>query len=162
MIKLLILVTLTYSILEKYNDQIILLWQKTFRPGFTELTSQMSEIEILRNFVWNEKIPTIIFILIIINLYKGFSSKESHKEDYSSCIDFKCFLKRFNKRQNPTRDTLLVSSSLVLFHQIYKQVKYRYGFPYIYEPLFIILPILYILYDFFTEYMTWKRVTRLK
>ena len=159
MIKLLILVTLTYSILEKYNDQIILLWQKTFRPGFTELTSQMSEIEILRNFVWNEKIPTIIFILIIINLYKGFSSKESHKEDYSSCIDFKSFLKRFNKRKNPIRNALLVSNSLVLFHQIYKQVKYRYGFPYLYGPLFIILPIIYILIDIVSSYVIWKKST---
>lgn len=120
---------------------------------------KMSEIEILRNFVWNENIPTIIIILIIINLYKGFSSKESHKEDYSSCIDFKCFLKRFNKRKNPIRNALLVSNSLVLFHQIYKQVKYRYGFPYLYGPLFIILPIIYILIDIVSSYVIWKKST---
>lgn len=136
---IIIIVVLLFSVLEKYKEEIILFWQRTFIPGFVEMTAEMSELKIRMNFIWNKNLPILLILLVVINLYKGFTSEKKKRDTFSDCITFKDFFKKYIKRNDPRRDYPLVASFLVLFNQLYKLFINK-GFLYIYGPLFIIIP----------------------
>lgn len=141
-----------------YNQEsIIFFWKKTFLPNWHELTDGMSDLEILRDYVWSEKLPIILIFIIIFNYISVFTVKNTGKNDYSNCSNFWQFIKNYNKIGNQRRLNLLVNSALILVYQIYKQIRYNYGFVYSYGALFVILPLVHIIGDFCCQLAIWKR-----
>ena len=79
---IIIIVVLLFSVLEKYKEEIILFWQRTFIPGFVEMTAEMSELKIRMNFIWNKNLPILLILLVVINLYKGFTSEKKKRDTF--------------------------------------------------------------------------------
>lgn len=147
----------TYEDLKDYYEEIEMKDIEKSKIDEKPIVLQSYRLEVLRNYIWNERIPTIVILFVIVNLFQGITSKDRGKENYLGCKSFKEFLIRFNKRENTMRSALLVSSTLVLAYQIYKQIRYNYGFPFIYGPLFIVLPLIYILFDFTQSLFLWRK-----
>lgn len=142
------------------ETEIIFFWKKTFLKNWEILTYSMSELDILREYIWSERLPVILIWLIIVNFLEIFTIKNKEKDDYSKCQNFKNFIKNYNNTKNKIRANLLVNSTLILIDQIYKQIKYNYGFAYSYGALFVILPLVHIIGDFTYQFFLWKKQTR--
>lgn len=147
---------ITLGIYDK-ETEIILFWKKIFLPNWEILTYSMSELDILRKYIWTESLPIAFICIFIYNLLESFTIKDKEIDDYSKCQNFKEFINSYNKTKNKIRANLLVNSTLILIDQIYKQVKYSYGFPYSYGALFIWLPLIYIFSDFCYQLILWKK-----
>lgn len=141
---------------------IIFWWEKTFRLDWETITSGMTNYEIYMTYIKPyEKLNEFSYMFGFLLLGKPLFDKLSNKKDkdYSKCVTMKDFLKVYIQRQRNFKAMLFHFSYIVLLKQIIKQI-FGFGFPYVYGPLFIMLPIIYLLYDFSTEYMKWETMEK--
>lgn len=139
--------------LKDHNDSILIYWYQWFMPGFKK--NIVIGYEEMWSHVIVKKLPYFTLMIIIISLSRVITLL-ARKEDYSDCNTQKEFLSKL--LNDDIRSYIYTANFVLLCQQIYYQIVYKVGFPFIYGPLFVVMPVVYFLYHYYATYKRrkWK------
>ncbi|MDO5028193.1 MAG: hypothetical protein Q4E36_02900 [Bacillota bacterium] len=141
----------------KYERQILFFWESNFRKNWSGLTAGMTDQEIFQVYMepfnnnsWRRFPIHMIFILAVRAVVKwAKGTYNCPKVYYGSFYKFLFSnIERFD-------GYVFVFAIYVFIEQIIKRL-IGMDLSYVYGPLFLVLPLVYILYYIIKEYRIWK------